>query len=304
MALSLGRRGGLALLLAASAAVAGTNDTVSAGLFNRLSAESGVGVERDVSFGPSPRHKLDVYRPVSVPERRPIVMFIYGGGWTSGEKATYAFVGSALAAKGYRTVIADYRLFPEVGFPAFVDDAEAAYRWIAKHQAQEACGGWRPIIVAGHSAGAYIASMLALETRRQLVPQPAALIGLAGPYSFDPTTWPSTRAIFASAAQQPQTARPVNFVTAKAPPTLLQHGSADNTVKPYNTIDLAAALRQHGVAVDHIDYAGVGHVGLVTAIARPLRWHAPVLDDMLRFLARQGGNEILKSACRSPTGAS
>jgi acetyl esterase/lipase len=269
---------------------------VMSGLFNQIVAERGVAIDRDIAFGPLPRHRLDVYSPVApTAERRPVVLFFYGGGWTSGERATYRFVGAALAAQGYRTVIADYRLYPEVGFPDFLEDADAAYRWTSA-QVRDACGGPRPIIVAGHSAGAYIAAMLPFDRAQ---PKPAAFIGLAGPYSFDPTTWPTTRAIFTKAAGRPDSARPVALVKGGAPPALLLHGVSDTTVKLYNTTDLAKALRQHGAEVERIDYDGIGHVGLVTAIARPLRWRAPVLADMVRFMERHGGGRELAKACKT-----
>jgi acetyl esterase/lipase len=285
---------GLALASVFSAPVDASEAISMSGLFNRIVADRGVTVDGNITYGPLPRHRLDVYRPTAVAERRAVILFTYGGGWTSGERSTYEFVGAAFAAQGYRTVIADYRLYPEVSFPTFLDDAVSAYRWTSE-KFRDACGAPRPVIVAGHSAGAYISAMLALDRAK---PQPAALVGLAGPYSFDPTTWPSTRAIFARAAASPDTARPVAYAKADAPPALLLHGASDTTVKPYNTVDLAAALRARGNRVEQIDYPGIGHVGLVTAIARPLRWRAPVLTDTLTFLERQGLSGLLDAPCK------
>ena len=301
-AIPLSRRAALGLSVGAvGVAWAGTSEGATVtGLFNLIASDRGLAVDRDIAYGTLPRHRLDVYRPATTPERAPVILFLYGGGWTSGDRATYAFVGSALAARGYRTIIPDYRLFPEVGFPDFLDDAASAYRWTTT-STHRTCASPRPVIVAGHSAGAYIAAMLALD-RTRAMPKPTALIGLAGPYSFDPTTWPTTKAIFARTAGRPDTARPVTFASPGAPPALLLHGTADTTVKPYNTIDLAAALRGHGNTVDHIDYAGLGHVGLVTALARPLRWRAPVLADMIRFIERHGADAPL--TCRTNPQAS
>jgi acetyl esterase/lipase len=266
-----------------------------------IAAEGGIEASRDIAFGAHPRQRLDIYRAPAGAERKPIVLFLYGGGWTSGDRATYAFVGAALARRGYTTVIPDYRLFPEVQFPAFLDDAAIAWRWVHTTLAG-GCGSARPVIVVGHSAGAYIAAMLALD--RSLasrggapLPQPAALIGLAGPYAFDPTTWPSTKEIFAPAAGRADTARPIAFARHGAPASLLLHGGADDTVQLYNTRDLAAALRSKGGTVGSKFYPGIGHVGLVTAIARPLRWRAPVLTDMLAFMERHGGGVRKDAGC-------
>jgi dipeptidyl aminopeptidase/acylaminoacyl peptidase len=113
------------------------------------------------------------------------------------------------------------------------------------------------------------------------------LIGLAGPYAFDPTTWPSTKDVFASARSNADRARPVAFAPqGKAPPTLLLHGSDDETVKLYNTRDLAAAIKATGQKVRAVEYPGIGHVGLILSVSKPLRWRAPTLDDMVTFIGQ------------------
>ena len=271
------------------------------GLLSTLVAESAGETTRGIAYGPGPRQRLDVYRPVAGQERRPIVVFYYGGGWISGDRATYAFVGGALAARGYTTVIPDYRVFPEVRFPAFLDDAAAAYRWTSETLAN-GCGGPRPVIVVGHSAGAYIAAMVALDRRltsRDGAPlaQPAALIGLAGPYAFDPTTWPSTKTIFGAAVGAPDSARPIAFARPSAPAALLLHGRSDSTVQLYNSRDLASALTSKGNTVVHKEYDGIGHSGLVMALAAPLRWRGPVLADVLAFIERHGGTQLQPRDC-------
>jgi len=240
-------------------------------------------VERGIAFGPQARDRLDIYRPTAGDRGGPIAMFIYGGGWRSGDRATYGFVGAALAARGITTVIADYRLFPEVKFPAFVEDAARAYAWVSTNLATGAAKR-RPIVLIGHSAGAYIAAMLALDERYLsavgIAERPAGLVGLAGPYAFDPTTFPTTAEIFKPADD----ARPVALVRPGAPRTLLMHGLTDETVQLYNTRDLATALQAAGADVRKIEYAGIGHMGLVLAISRPFRWRAPVLRELVEFV--------------------
>jgi acetyl esterase/lipase len=285
-------------MIAGPTAGAGAGPFVEA--LNALVAEAQPS-ERGVAYGAHARQRADLYRADPATERRPIVLFYYGGGWTSGDRSAYRFVGAALARRGLTTVIPDYRLFPDVGFPTFVDDAALAYRWTAE-RFLDPCGRPRPVVVMGHSAGAYLAAMIALDPTHSAdnakpTAPPAGLIGLAGPYSFDPTTWPSTKAIFASAAADPARARPVSFARAAAPPALLMTGGSDETVKAYNTRDLKAALEAKGNAVDAVDYRGIGHVGLVTAIARPLRWRAPVLDDTIDFIARRIETRSAEVAC-------
>ena len=86
------------------------------------------------------------------------MIFFYGGSWDTGSKNDYLFVAQALAASGYTVVIPDYRLYPAVRFPAFVDDGARAVRWTADRV------GTDKVFVMGHSAGAHIALMLAANT--------------------------------------------------------------------------------------------------------------------------------------------
>ena len=262
-------------------------------LLSSLVSEGGIERQSGVAYGSSPRHRLDVYRgvaaasgPNKVHEKQPIVIFFYGGSWKAGERGTYRFVGSALAARGITTVIPDYRLFPDVRFPGFMEDAALAYRWAADNLAT-AC---TPIIIAGHSAGAHIAALLALDPRYRTAaapgrPLPAGWIGLAGPYAFDPTTWASTRDIFSGVSAD--RSRPVTFVGAQSPPALVMHGRDDTVVRMFNQRDLETAYRAAGVPIETRELDGIAHIGIVLAVSRPFRWRAPVLDDMVRFVEQR-----------------
>lgn len=264
-------------------------------VLSQLLADPGVTVRHGISYGPKARHKLDVYEPAEPAKPRgPIVVFYYGGSWQSGERGIYAFLGSALASRGYTTVIADYRLYPEVRFPAFVEDAALAYGWVARSLAGSR-GEMRPIYVMGHSAGAHIAALLTLDprylchdrARRCTLPRPAGFIGLSGPYAFDPTTYAGIAPIFAPTAGNPEQARPVAVAqrsTVNPPPALLLHGGADRTVTPEATLALTEALRRAGGQVRAITYPGVGHIGLVLAYAAPLRWRASALEATIAFI--------------------
>ena len=271
-------------------------DVPFSALYSAMTAERDVDVRSGIAYGPLARQKLDVYEPqTGTTKLAPIVVFIYGGSWASGDRATYGFVGSALASRGITTVIPDYRLFPEVQFPAFVDDAAAAYAWVARNLAA-GCGAGRPIVIVGHSAGAHIAALLALDPHYLAgagagSQRPAGWIGLAGPYIFDPTTWDSTKAIFSTTAANPNAARPIAFARRDAPPALLIHGTADDVVKPEATRQLFDALKARGAAAQKIEYGGVGHVGLVLTYSRPFRWRADTLDSTVEFVTRIGGSQ-------------
>jgi acetyl esterase/lipase len=259
--------------------------------FSLLVADRGVKISRDESYGVHPRQKLDVYTPIIPCPDGPIVVFVYGGSWKRGHKGSYAFAGAALAAQGVTTVIPDYRLYPDVRFPDFVVDAAHAYRWTVKSLAAPEGKPPRPIFLMGHSAGAHTAALLAFDTSylAGIDHKPAGFIGMSGPYAFDPTTWDSTKAIFAT-AKTADSARPVTFARAGAPPSLLLHGADDTTVKQFNYQELATALKAVGTPVKTKLYPGVGHPGLVLSLAGPLRWRAPTLTDILDFIDQHAGS--------------
>ena len=248
---------------------------------------TGKQIARDLRYGAHPRQMLDIYAPrgAAAGSSRPVVVFFYGGSWNSGTRRGYSFVGRALASRGFVTVIPDYRLVPEVRYPGFVEDGAAAVRWARDHAATYG-GNPHRIVLVGHSAGAYIAAMLALDPRwlgdaRDAV---RGFAGLAGPYDFTPFDVAASRAAFGD-WPDPAATQPVTWAGAGDPPTLLLVGGKDTLVSPRNSETLAQKLRAGGVRVDLRRYPGLGHVGMVTTIARPLRRRsAPVLDDLARFI--------------------
>lgn len=242
-----------------------------------------------VAYAPGPRHMLDVYAPrraVVGGHSRPVVVFFYGGSWNSGTRTGYSFVGRALAARGFVAIIPDYRLVPTVRYPGFVEDGAAAVKWTEAHAADYG-GDPTRIVVAGHSAGAYIAAMLAVDDR-WLGDARAAVrgfIGLAGPYDFAPFDLPASRAAFGDWPRPAET-QPVTWAGSGDPPALLLVGDADHVVQPRNSEALSSRLRAGDVPVELKHYPGVGHVGLVTSIAKPFRGRSPALDDMTTFIDR------------------
>jgi acetyl esterase/lipase len=256
---------------------------------NALTPTGGVTITRDIVYGPASREKLDVYRPDGA-GLHPVIMFIYGGSWNSGSKSIYPFVAATLARQGNVVVVPDYRLYPEVTYPAFLQDCARAFAWTAGHGA--ALHGDGRFFLMGHSAGAYNAAMLALDTslleaagtsRGRIT----GFIGLAGPYDFLPIVDPEVIAVF-GARDNPAT-QPVRYVDAGAPPMLLVAGADDTTVRPRNTLSLAAHVNQAGGRAVARIYPGIGHVGLILAIAPAFQWTAPVLADVQRFIAAHAG---------------
>ncbi|MEO5772335.1 MAG: alpha/beta hydrolase [Burkholderiaceae bacterium] len=245
-----------------------------------------------VAYDSGPRHMLDVYRPTTAapPGGWPVVVFFYGGSWNSGRRSDYAFVGEALASRGVLALVADYRLYPEVRYPDFLRDCAAALAWGLDH-AGELGGNTQRVYVMGHSAGAYNAAMLALDAR-WLAPtghtpsELAGFIGLAGPYDFLPMTNVDAQPVFFH-PNYPSDSQPLAFASATSPRSFLGAAKTDSLVNPQrNTVALATRLQAVGTPVSLKLYERVGHITLVGALARPLRWLAPVLDDVVGFVNR------------------
>ena len=241
-------------------------------------------VARDQIFREGPRGRLDLYAPSKRgKERLPIIVFFYGGSWNSGTKDGYAFAGRALVARGFLVAIPDYRLVPEVRFPAFLEDGAAAVRWVRAHAGRYG-GDPDRIVLAGHSAGAYNAAMLSLDPR-WLGSDRAAIrgfVGLAGPYDFLPFDTPASQAAFGEAPDPPAT-QPVRFASPGDPAALLLVAGKDDLVRPRNAISLAAALTRAGVPAEVRTYDEIGHIGILTALSRLFRGKAPVLRDVAEF---------------------
>lgn len=276
------------LVLAALATLAALTACTPLGLLDVTTPSAGYRRDADIPYGQLARQKLDVYVPVGAQGPLPVVVFFYGGSWQEGRREQYRFAGEALASRGFLAVVPDYRVYPEVRYPDFLRDGAAAVRWVRDH-AGEYGGDPSRLFLAGHSAGAYNAAMLALDGRWLgevgLMPQTSVRgwIGLSGPYDFLPIRSPVIQTIFGPRESWPAT-QPVAYVSVSAPPALLVTGAADTRVLPGNTDRLAARLREAGVAVTVFAYPGVGHGRTVAALARPFRSDPPILEEIRRFV--------------------
>lgn len=260
-------------------------------LLNALSRLDAAKLSADHAYAKGARHQLDVYTPtVGAKQGLPVVVFFYGGSWDSGDRAMYRFVGAALASRGMVVVIPDYRVYPQVRFPAFVEDGARAVRWARAHAAEYGGDPGR-LILMGHSAGAQIAALLALDPQwlgavgLDPARDVAGLVGLAGPYDFLPLRSERLKTIFGPKAERWRS-QPINFVTRAAPPAFLATGARDTTVDPGNSTRLAERLRAAGGTVELKSYGTLDHRLIVGAFAPPLRLIAPVLADVSGFIAR------------------
>jgi acetyl esterase/lipase len=289
--------------VAAAASLSACSGTAA---LNTLEPKGGVEIHRDIAYRPGPRGGLDVYQPKSAAGHAPVVVFFYGGGWDSGAKGEYEFAGLALARQGFVTVVPDYRVYPEVRWPTFLQDNAQAVAWTKAHAADYG-GDPKQLFLMGHSAGAYDAVMLAVD-RRWLGAvgidpgrDTKGVVGLAGPYDFLPLHSDELKTIFGPEAQRPDT-QPINHVDGQAPPLLLATDTADKVVDPGNTTRMAARVRAAGGQVETREYKGLSHALLMGAVAAPLNFLAPVLADSTQFIRAHAGDARVTQA-RATTGA-
>ncbi len=274
---------------------------MSIGAFNSFTPhDSGVALAaQDARYGEGARRTLDVYVPERRPQSAPVIVFFYGGGWSNGAKEDYSFVGDAFAAQGFVTVVPDYRVYPEVQFPGFVEDAAAALHWVHENAARYG-GDPDRVVLVGHSAGAHIAMLAALDPRyaeaadfdRGAI---RGVVGLAGPYGFDNFDMPLLRNIF-GAADDPQMTMPVHYVRRDAPPILLLHGDRDARVPLRSTRIMYETAHAAGEDAEMKIYLGVDHAGIMQALSMARRDEAPVLADTVAFARRVTGQDVASAA--------
>lgn len=244
-------------------------------------------VERhaDLSYGQDRRQRLDVYSPPRA-VNRPVVIFWYGGSWVNGKKSQYRFVGTTLAERGIVAVLPDYRLYPQVTFPAFDEDGARAVAWVEQH-VQEYGGDPRHIVLMGHSAGGHTAAFLAFNHAflRKFGADPrciAGLVGLSGTYVLVPET-PAERATFPPPYTE-EDWQPIRFVDAHAPPTLLLHGMDDREVLPQEATELRDAMLRDHLRVELHLYPHRGHGDTVASFAPVARWRTPAVKETTAFI--------------------
>lgn len=270
---------GTALLLSACSAL---------NTLNGLTPQHTYRLQSNLPYGQDARQRLDIYRPLTQQHALPVVVFFYGGSWSSGDRRDYAFVGEALAARGIITVVADYRLYPQVSYPDFLKDSAQAVAWTLQHISASG-GDPQRLFLMGHSAGAYNTAMLALDTRwlaafQVQTTQLKGWIGLAGPYDFLPIIDPVIQQAFHWPAT-PLDSQPVQHVRPLSPPALLLAGMNDTVVDPLrNTQRMAQTLQTLGVPVTTHLYPRINHGLMIGALAWPLRWTADVLDRITEFV--------------------
>lgn len=251
---------------------------------NAVTRERAAEIHTAIAYGDHHRHRLDLYRTKVSPSNG-LVVFFYGGGWTWGARQDFRFVTAIFNKNGFDVAIPDYRLYPEVRFPAFVEDAAAAVAYLS-NDAQALDLNLSCLLLAGHSAGAHLAAMLVYDERylaRLNAPYPDAWIGLSGPYDFLPLSDDLLKQIFYPPEDRPAS-QPVNFVDGAEAPGLIIHGEDDDRAWPRNSYRLQARVDEAGGEIDAIFLPGVGHRRTALALSPTFRFVTNVSAPVEQFL--------------------
>ncbi len=242
---------------------------------------------------------LDLFRPRDAAGARPAVVFLHGGGWRSGNKGQFARQSAYLAGKGYVCACAEYRLSGEAKFPAAVEDAKCAMRWM-RSQAEELKVDPERIAVAGGSAGGHLALMVAASAgvkelegqggHAQFGSQANAVVGFNPVADFSGMAR-ARRAVPLLASflgveyeQNPDVyakASPVTYVDEKHPPCLILHGDEDQTVPYEQSVAYIEKLKALGVEAELFTAEGAGH-----GFFNRDPWYQPTLEKMEAFLGK------------------
>ncbi len=276
-------------------------------LAERLLLGSHFEVTQDIPYAPGARQHLDVYRPRAGRRGAPVVVFLYGGRWQHGSKDEYRLLGDALTRRGVVAVVPDYRVYPQVRFPAWVEDAASAMRWTRDNIGRFG-GDPDRIVLVGHSSGGHTAALLALDGRylRAAGVPPETLRGvvaLAGPVA---TEWTDAdvQALMGPREGWPAT-YPLTYADGTGPPLLLLHGALDRVVSPGNSIRLAARIRERVGCARAIVYRGLDHAGIVVALAVPRFEIAPAFEEVMKFVgqpaARACASSVTEADDRTPS---
>lgn len=260
---------------------------------DRLTPGEAVRTIQGLPYGAHGGQALDLVLPDS---GRPAatgaaVVFFHGGRWSYGRKEEYRFVARSLAGRGVAVAVCDYRKYPAVRFPAFVEDAAAALAWAFQNLPDHGIDP-RRIFVMGHSAGAHLAALATLDRRYGDVhgidpDRLAGLILMSGPFDFLPIRGDDLREIFGPEERHPDT-QPLRFVRRGLPPFLFLHGRRDRTVYPANSARMASAIRDQGGRARSIFYDHLTHTSILAGLSDRIGFLvAPVLDDIVAFVSRR-----------------
>ena len=231
----------------------------------------------DASYGSGIQQKYDLYIPTDKGDTLGLILYIHGGAWTAGDKASYQPVIKEIASKhGYAAASINYRFLTQgVTMDEILADVNAAVAAICEKASNEGYS-IEKMITTGMSAGAHLALMYAYHTPEDAKIQPVAVCIQCGPTDLSDPNYYADGMVFqndylqlvASIVGQDVTNEVIAQFTAQyspvtyastAVPTIIAHGQEDMIVPYSNAVSLDAALTANGVEHLFISYPHSGH---------------------------------------------
>jgi len=241
----------------------------------------------DIAYGSDPFQKLDLWVPTrGEPGPMPLIVFFHGGAWRNGYKEWIGAMAPTLTALPAVLAAPNYRLVPHVRLEQVVEDGWRALAWLGHHAAHYGADTSH-VILAGHSAGAYLAARLASDTRRLIAPDMPALtisscISVSGVFGFSPDMLLPHDARKAwldelfSTPQDAQEASLDNHLHAEAPTCHFIVGQHD----------LPEVLSDHARIQSQADKLGMSYTATTIEGADHFEAHLACLDPHSELLAR------------------
>lgn len=249
--------------------------------------------ERNLPYGKKAHQHLDIYIPKrpapNTAKTYPVIVFFYGGGWSWGKKEYFEFVADAFTRHGYIVAIPNYVLYPKGKYPEFINDSAAAVAWVHSN-IHRYNGNIDNLFLAGHSAGAYNAVMVATEDHfiqaqglsTQII---KAVAGIAGPYNFTPK---AERYVNIFGQEHFDDMKIQHHVSGNEPPMLLLHGKGDSTVALANQSTMAEALQAKQVEVQtQLFSSKMSHIRMLLNIHPWFASDENVGEAVMRFFDEQ-----------------
>jgi acetyl esterase/lipase len=270
----------------------GLGQTSGLELLNAVSIHHAAHIQKNLVYHSKTALQYDLYLPEPPTNSNPpspVLVFFYGGSWNRGHKDDYAFVGRRLAALGYITAIPNYRVYPEVQYPSFLEDCTHSVSTLLETLQKPEYEAWNPstaCVLMGHSAGAYNAAMLAFNPKRLNPEQVKGFIGMAGPYNFYPIDIDEVKPVFHHPHYHPQS-QPIDFCTHPQKPSLIvcpEHDDLVNTKK--NSQALHDALLRSGSNTELHTIRGTDHYTLIATLSPLLFYKGNTLRAIQRFVNR------------------
>jgi acetyl esterase/lipase len=218
---------------------------------------------------------LDLYLPKERNEPAPAILFLHGGGWKHGQRDQMKYYCIQFAARGFVTATATYRLSGEAPFPAAVQDVKCAVRWLRANESAFKIDPDR-IVVSGNSAGGHLAMMIGYADdpvlegsggHAGISSRVRAVVNFYGPTDLT-TDFAREQGLVKSfmdeksieeAPENYRLGSPVIHLTPDDPPTLIFHGTIDDTVPVAQADRLAEKLKSLGIAHVYERYEGWPH---------------------------------------------